>query len=35
VYLAPGGEPLDFDVMDDCVRIGLPPVGAHAAIVLE
>jgi hypothetical protein len=35
VYLAPGGEPLDFEVVDDYVRIGLPPVGAHAAIVLE
>jgi hypothetical protein len=35
VYLAPGGRPLDFDVVDDYVRISLPPVGAHAAIVLE
>jgi hypothetical protein len=35
VYLAPGGEPLDFDAVDDYARIGLPPVGAHAAIVLE
>ncbi|HEX2740367.1 MAG TPA: beta-galactosidase trimerization domain-containing protein, partial [Rubrobacter sp.] len=35
VYLAPGGEPLDFDVVDDYVLIGLPPVGSHAVIVLE
>jgi Hypothetical glycosyl hydrolase 6/Beta-galactosidase trimerisation domain len=35
VYLAPGGEALDFDVVDDYVRIGLPPVGAHAVIVVE
>ena len=35
VYLAPGGEALDFEVVDDYVRIDPPPVGAHAAIVLE
>jgi hypothetical protein len=35
VYLAPGGEPLDFDVVDGYARIALPPVGAHAAVVLE
>jgi hypothetical protein len=35
VYLAPGGQALDFDVVDGYVRIGLPPVGAHAAIILE
>jgi hypothetical protein len=35
VYLAPGGEPLDFDVVDGYARIVLPPVGSHAAVVLE
>ena len=35
VYLAPGGEPLDFDVVDAYARIALPPVGAHAVVVLE
>jgi hypothetical protein len=35
VYLAPGGEPLDFDVVDGYARIALPPVGAHTAVVLE
>lgn len=35
VYLAPGGQALDFDVVDGYVRISLPPVGAHAAVVLE
>lgn len=35
VYLAPGGEPLDFDLVDGYARIALPPVGTHAAVVLE
>lgn len=35
VYLAPGGEPLDFELVDGYARIALPPVGAHAVIVLE
>ncbi len=34
-YLAPENEPLDFDVIDGYARIALPPVGAHAAVVLE
>ena len=34
-YLAPENEPLDFDVIDGYARIVLPPVGAHAAVVLE
>ncbi len=29
------GEPLDFEVVDGYARIALPPVGAHAVIVLE
>jgi hypothetical protein len=28
-------EPLDFEVVDGYARIALPPVGAHAVIVLE
>ena len=35
VYLAPGGEPLGFELVDGYARIALPPVGAHAVIVLE
>ena len=35
VYLAPDGEKLDFDVEGDYVRVDLPPVGAHAVVVLE
>jgi hypothetical protein len=35
VYLAPGGEPLDFEEVDGYARIALPPVGAHAVIVVE
>lgn len=35
VYLAPEGEPLDFDVVDGYARITLPPLGAHAVIILE
>ena len=35
VYLAPEGEPLDFEVVDGYTRIALPPVGAHAVVVLE
>jgi hypothetical protein len=35
VYLAPGGEPLDFDVVDSYVRVALPPVGTHTTVVLE
>jgi hypothetical protein len=35
VYLAPGGETLDFEVVDGYTRIALPPVGAHTVIVLE
>ena len=35
VYLVPGVEPVDFDVVDGYARIALPPVGAHAAVVLE
>ena len=35
VYLAPAGEPLTFDVVDGYARIALPPVGAHAVIILE
>ena len=34
-YLAPEDKPLDFDVVDGYVRIALPPVGAHAVVVLE
>ena len=34
-YLAPEGEPLDFEVVDGYARIALPPVGAHAVVVLE
>jgi hypothetical protein len=35
VYLAPEGEPLDFEVVGGYARITLPPVGAHAVVVLE
>jgi hypothetical protein len=35
VYLAPGDEPLDYDSDGDCVRVDLPPVGAHTVVVLE
>jgi hypothetical protein len=35
VYLAPENEPLDFDLVDGYTRIALPPVGAHAVVVLE
>jgi hypothetical protein len=35
VYLAPGGEPLDFEGVDGYTRIALPPVAAHAMIILE
>jgi hypothetical protein len=35
VYLAPGGEPLDFEEVDGYTRIALPPVAAHAVIILE
>jgi hypothetical protein len=35
IYLAPGGEPLAFDVVDGYARIALPPVDAHAVVVLE
>ena len=35
VYLAPEGDPLDFEVVDGYARIALPPVGAHAVIIVE
>jgi hypothetical protein len=35
VYLAPEDEPLDFEVVDGYTRIALPPVAAHAVIVVE
>jgi hypothetical protein len=35
VYLAPGGQPLDFEEVDGHARIALPPVAAHAVIILE
>jgi hypothetical protein len=35
VYLAPGDEPIDFEEVDDYARIALPPVAAHAVIVVE
>jgi hypothetical protein len=35
VYLAPENEPLDFDLADGYARIALPPIGAHAVVVLE
>jgi hypothetical protein len=35
VFLAPEGEPLDFEVVDGYARIALPPVGTHAVVVLE
>jgi hypothetical protein len=35
VYLAPGGEPLDFEEVDGYARIALPPVGAHTVVVVE
>jgi hypothetical protein len=35
VYLAPESEPLDFDVVDGCARIALPPVGEHTVVVVE
>jgi hypothetical protein len=34
-YLAPENEPLEFEVVDGYARIALPPVGTHAAVVLE
>jgi hypothetical protein len=35
VYLAPGGQPLDFEEVDGYARIALPPVGAHTVVVVE
>jgi hypothetical protein len=42
VYLAPQGEPLEFEVKGDprsagggYVEIALPPVGAHSVVVIE
>jgi hypothetical protein len=35
VHLAPENEPLDFEVVDGYTRIALPPVGAHAVVVVE
>jgi len=35
VYLAPQGEPLEFEVKWDYVEITLPPVGAHSVVVVE
>jgi hypothetical protein len=35
VYLALGGEPLDFEEVDGYARIALPPVGAHTVVVVE
>jgi hypothetical protein len=35
VYLAPGGQPLDFEEVDGHARIALPPVGAHTVVVVE
>jgi hypothetical protein len=35
VYLAPGGQPLDFEEVDGHARIALPPVAAHTVIILE
>ena len=34
-YLAPGDEPLSFDVVDGYAHIALPPIGAHTVVVLE
>ncbi len=34
-YLAPENEPLDVEVVDGYARVALPPVGAHAVIILE
>lgn len=35
VYLAPGGEALDFEEHEGYVRAGLPPIEAHAVVVVE
>lgn len=35
VYLAAQGEPLDFSPEGDYTSIDLPPIGAHAVVVLE
>jgi hypothetical protein len=35
VYLAPDGEALDFTTDGDHTRVDLPPLGAHAVVVLE
>jgi hypothetical protein len=35
VYLAPGGQPLDFEEVDGYARIAMPPVGAHTVVVVE
>ncbi|CAA9411739.1 MAG: GH151 / GH29 [uncultured Rubrobacteraceae bacterium] len=35
VYLAPAGEEMDFEEHEGYVRIGLPPIGAHAVVVVE
>jgi hypothetical protein len=35
VYLAPEGEPLNFEVVDGYARIALSPVGTHAVVVVE
>jgi hypothetical protein len=34
-YLAPGGEPLELNTRDGYARVELPPIGAHAVVVLE
>jgi hypothetical protein len=35
VYLAPQGQALDYQLKDGYVEIDLPPVGAHAVVVIE
>ena len=35
VYLAFGGEALDFEERDGYVRVDLPPIGAHGVVVVE
>jgi hypothetical protein len=35
VYLAPQGQALDYAIKDGYVEIALPPVGAHAVVVIE
>jgi hypothetical protein len=35
VYLAPGGEALNFEEHEGYVRVGLPSIGAHAVVVVE